>query len=497
MNLFDLTSRATAPFSFRRSLAACAIFRNEAPYLNEWLTFHQKQGVEKFYLINHKSADNFLEVLRPWIQSRMVTLIEATTDDQQAEYNLVLEKYGRRTRWLAFIDIDEFLFSPTNQSIPRVLEKLPSAAAVFVYWRLFGSSNKLEPSGEEGVLRTYQTCLTPPTDLAELLIQRATHREIRANSKMTGAPVQGKCIVRTSKVKKMAVHWPEIFRGKVTDEMGNLSNEPFTRLDPKAVPTSEILRINHYWSRSITELRVKSLREPVHRGLRNNKNLKELPGSRSEHWDAHLNHSLDTAALENFQEELPFVFLIGFNKTATRSFHDFFVKNGFPAVHWDRNRLVERMLDNQQKGLRLLTGYENFRVFSDFTLITDEEYFEGNSMFRQLYRDYPSGYFILNNRPTEDWIKSRLSQNNGKFASRHLKIRGLNSMGELSSAWEEEKETHEQAVRSFFTNKKRFGEIFINSPEVPNQLANLLGRDFHYSLWPTVRRLREPVTDAP
>jgi hypothetical protein len=474
----------------RHELAICAIFRDEARYLDEWIEFHLHNGVEKFYLINHKSQDNYLQVLRPWIDKKVVTLIDATADDQLGEYNKVLSEFGQEVRWLAFIDIDEFLFSPTNLKLTVILKDFKKHAAVFVYWRLFGSGNREKPVGEEGVLKGFRTCLSPPSNSLELEQQRDIHRSIRSDTMMTGAPIQGKCIVRPSRVSKVSVHWPEKFDGQVSDESGNLSQSHFPRLRPPALPKSNLLRINHYWSRSLSELRSKSLREPVHRGLRYNKNLKSLPGQRSEEWDQHLNHSLDTAALENFHNDLPFVFLIGFNKTATRSFHDFFEKNGFPAVHWDKNRLVQRMLENRNEGNRLLLGYEDYRVFSDLTYITDDAYFEANALFDQLHRDYPSAFFILNNRSTDSWIRSRLSQNRGIFANRHLAIRGLSSYQELANAWSAEKAAHEERVRAYFAGHKRFIEIHIEDPEVPDQLARLMNRDFVYRSWPVIRNLR-------
>jgi hypothetical protein len=31
-------------------LSICAMYRNEAPYLREWVAFHRLMGVERFYL---------------------------------------------------------------------------------------------------------------------------------------------------------------------------------------------------------------------------------------------------------------------------------------------------------------------------------------------------------------------------------------------------------------------------------------------------------------
>ena len=46
---------------FPHELAICAIFREEAPFLEEWLTFHSGVGVTHFYLYNNYSTDNFRE----------------------------------------------------------------------------------------------------------------------------------------------------------------------------------------------------------------------------------------------------------------------------------------------------------------------------------------------------------------------------------------------------------------------------------------------------
>src|SRR5262245_1292734 len=61
---------------FRHELGVCAIFREEAPFLDEWLTFHCGVGVTHFYLYNNFSTDNFRTVLEPWIDRGVVTLID-------------------------------------------------------------------------------------------------------------------------------------------------------------------------------------------------------------------------------------------------------------------------------------------------------------------------------------------------------------------------------------------------------------------------------------
>ncbi len=55
-------------------VSICAIFRDEAPFLEEWIEYHRMIGVEHFYLYNHLSADHYYEVLRPYIQEGIVEL---------------------------------------------------------------------------------------------------------------------------------------------------------------------------------------------------------------------------------------------------------------------------------------------------------------------------------------------------------------------------------------------------------------------------------------
>ena len=53
-----------------------AAFKNEAPYLKEWIEFHLMVGFEKFFLYQNNSTDDYMSVLRPYIDSGVVDLTE-------------------------------------------------------------------------------------------------------------------------------------------------------------------------------------------------------------------------------------------------------------------------------------------------------------------------------------------------------------------------------------------------------------------------------------
>src|SRR3954453_4443413 len=53
-------------------LAVCAIFRDQARYLAEWVSFHRIQGVERFYLYDNRSTDDWRSELQSEIEGGIV-----------------------------------------------------------------------------------------------------------------------------------------------------------------------------------------------------------------------------------------------------------------------------------------------------------------------------------------------------------------------------------------------------------------------------------------
>ena len=61
------------------SLVVITLFKNNAPYLAEWLEFHHMLGVQRFVLYNHDSSDHYLDVLAPYLASGTVELRHASS----------------------------------------------------------------------------------------------------------------------------------------------------------------------------------------------------------------------------------------------------------------------------------------------------------------------------------------------------------------------------------------------------------------------------------
>ena len=142
--------KAESTRKFKYKLAVGAIMKNEGPYLKEWLDYHILVGVEKFYLYNNGSTDNTADVVAPYVASGVVELIDFPGPARQAAANAdAVRRAADEARWLAIIDLDEFLVPVKHRTITEFLETLPrNFWSVVVTWVCYGSSGHVKkPDG--------------------------------------------------------------------------------------------------------------------------------------------------------------------------------------------------------------------------------------------------------------------------------------------------------------------------------------------------------------
>src|SRR5690242_20155753 len=133
-------------------LCAVAAIKNEAPYLDEWLAFCVAEGIDHVLLYDNASTDNSREVLQPWVELGFVEVIDWPLHWKSgAQTKAFVDAVGRlrgRARWAAFIDVDEFLFSPAGATVAEVLRQYEDHAGVIVNWQCYGSSgHAAQPAG--------------------------------------------------------------------------------------------------------------------------------------------------------------------------------------------------------------------------------------------------------------------------------------------------------------------------------------------------------------
>ena len=127
-------------------IAVCAIFKDEASYLLEWIAFHRMIGVDLFVLYDNGSTDGGAELIRRSSFARNVTLVEWTDrPGQLSAYRHFHANYARDFTWAAFIDLDEFIMPVSGSSIRDILirKTYDNYSDILLNWLIFG------PSGHE------------------------------------------------------------------------------------------------------------------------------------------------------------------------------------------------------------------------------------------------------------------------------------------------------------------------------------------------------------
>ena len=211
------------------SLAICAIFKNEAPYLREWIEFHRIVGIEHFHLYQNQSEDDWQPVLQPYVDTGVVEVIDWPMKPpcQQQAYQDFIERHRELAGWVAFIDCDEFLFSPCYETVNEAMTKVPPQwGAIGVNWMCFGASG--QERQEHG-----------------LVIERFTLRP----ADDFGPNLHIKSIVRIDRTQSAGGN-PHQFRvqGGTFSEMGCQLPGPLSSRSSHVM-----LRINHYHTKSRQE----------------------------------------------------------------------------------------------------------------------------------------------------------------------------------------------------------------------------------------------------
>ncbi len=140
------------PKKMEYQLTVLAIFKNEAPWLKEWIEYHRIVGVDHFLLYNNESGDNFKQVLKPYIDQNIVELLpwpskplEKKMNDwvnkvQIPCYNEGIRRMKGKTHWLAIIDCDEFIVPVNKKNINLLLKDFETKGGLVINWINYGNS---------------------------------------------------------------------------------------------------------------------------------------------------------------------------------------------------------------------------------------------------------------------------------------------------------------------------------------------------------------------
>jgi len=215
-------------------LSLCLICKDENDYLPAWLNYHILVGVERFYIYDNESQVSLRETLKNYIDGGWVVVLEIPgTAMQLYAYDHCLQTLGPETRWLGFIDTDEFLVPKTTLDLKELLSDYESYGGLAVSSLFFGS-NDHEDRPKEGQIAAYT---------------RRTHETYKRNELVKSIVQPALTVIPNS---------PHDFTYR---ENHFCVTERFLRVDGQRFPNStQKIQLNHYYCRSESEIETKLLR---------------------------------------------------------------------------------------------------------------------------------------------------------------------------------------------------------------------------------------------
>lgn len=140
-------------------LSIVCIAKNEGPYLKEWIEYHKLIGVERFYFYDNGSSDNTKEILEPYTKNGIVVYkyIEGK-GLQDKVYADAAFRYSSQTRWMAVIDLDEFIVPKEKDDLREFLGKYENYPGLSINWVCFDSSgHDKKPTAHGGLVTANYT----------------------------------------------------------------------------------------------------------------------------------------------------------------------------------------------------------------------------------------------------------------------------------------------------------------------------------------------------
>ena len=108
-------------------------------------------GVERFFLYDNGSSDHHREVLAPYLEEGTVVVHDwplpfvrrdGRVGALRRAFDHCVTAHRDDSRWIAFLDLDEFLFSPTGTPVSQLLPE---------YERSPGVRRRARSSGRRGI----------------------------------------------------------------------------------------------------------------------------------------------------------------------------------------------------------------------------------------------------------------------------------------------------------------------------------------------------------
>lgn len=156
--------------------AVCAIIKDEHLYIKEWIEHHFNIGFDAIHLLEDKGSKSHIDITSQYNNVFLRSLesdlelqedfkkmnIYIKSNQQDRWYFWFSEHYKDNYDWVAYIDVDEFVFFEENYSLQQLCNDYSDYPAVLLYWKMMGASGHIQkPNGNVVDAYTEETLLVP------------------------------------------------------------------------------------------------------------------------------------------------------------------------------------------------------------------------------------------------------------------------------------------------------------------------------------------------
>ena len=140
----------------------CSIGRKENKYIREFVEWHKNLGFTNIVLYdnNYDGEEDFHDVIGDYISDGYVILKDYRNRKvcQLDAYSECYKTYGNEYDWIAFFDIDEFMFINCNKTLGEYLARpeFNEYDMIHINWLLFGDGGQTKSDGRGLLQRIVQ-----------------------------------------------------------------------------------------------------------------------------------------------------------------------------------------------------------------------------------------------------------------------------------------------------------------------------------------------------
>ena len=215
----------------------CTIAKQENKYINEFVDHYRKMKIKTIIIYDNNdiNGEKFDDILKNDINNHFIKIINirGIKHPQIMVINDCYQKYNKSYDWIAFYDIDEFLYINHFHNLNTFLSlsKFKKCQSILINWKYYGDNDKLY----------YE-----PKPLKQRFIKAVPEIKIKSNKYLNSA---AKTIIRGG--LKTIINWglfPHYIKNVINCRPdGNITTNYFSH------PQHSIAYIKHYLTKSTEE----------------------------------------------------------------------------------------------------------------------------------------------------------------------------------------------------------------------------------------------------